>query len=140
MKNPNPQLTNEENYVVELNKHKRDEEIRQKKKHVQIVNKMIEGKERRIGFISVNGYYNEVAEALYTDKELNIDLVVMLYGDRVSFRSPERSGIDCSKLAEKFGGGGNKNTGGCSMRNLLNNIDLLDIIIENFSNEIRTNI
>lgn len=119
LQNPYPDLTSEEKYVIGLNEYKRQEEIAQKKKHVQIVNKVIDGKEKRVGFIAVSGFYNEVAEALYTDKELNIDLVVMIYGNRVSFRAPERSGIDCSKLAEKFRGGGNLRSAGTNLSNIL---------------------
>lgn len=127
--NPRPELLDNENYLIWLNKNKREEEIKQKKRHVQVVNKIIDGKERRVGFVSVNGFYNEVAEALYTDKDLNIDLVVMLYGNRVSFRSPERSGIDCSKLAEKWGGGGNLRSSGTSVNNILGKT-FLEMIVE----------
>ena len=127
--NPRPELTNEENYLVWLNKSKREEEIKQKKKHVQVINKIIDGKECRVGFVSVNGYYNEVAESLYEDKDLNLDLVVMLYGNRVSFRSPARSSVDCSKLAQHFGGGGNIRSGGTSLSNMIGSTTL-DMVME----------
>jgi len=121
---PKPELLSQERYLISVQNHKKEKEIEQKKKHVQVVNKLVGGKECRVGFVSVNGYYNEVAEALYTDKDLNIDLVVMLSGNRVSFRAPERSGIDCSKLAEKFGGGGNKRTSGTNLSNIIGSTPL----------------
>ena len=126
---PNPELLSQERYLISVQNHKKQKEIEQKKKHVQIVNKIIDGKECRVGFISVNGYCNEVAEALYIDKELNIDLVVMLSGNRISFRAPERTGIDCAKLAEKFGGGGNKRTSGTNLSNIIGSTPL-DMVME----------
>lgn len=129
--NPSVVLTNEEKYLISVNNHKKQKEIEQSKKHIKIVNKLIQGKERRVGFVSVSGYHNEIAEVIYSDTELNVDLVVMLFGNRISFRAPERSGVDCSKLAEEYQGGGNIRSSGTNLSNIIGSTPL-DMVINGF--------
>lgn len=128
IQNPSPVLKTEELYLVSVNEYKKQQIIRQAKKDVQVLNKMIDGKERRVGFLSNRGYHSEVAEAIYDDLELNVDLVVLV-GDRISFRAPARSDVDCAKLAAKWRGGGHKKSSGVSLRNVMMNTPL-ELVME----------
>ena len=120
------ELKSEEKYLLKINERKRQLFIQQKQKEVQIVDKFIQGKSRKVGFVLAYKNQNELAEAIYTN--FDVDLVVMV-GNRISFRAPERSDVDCEKISKKFNGGGHLGSSGCSLSDIIGK-ELLEIVKE----------
>ena len=126
LKDPSAKLQNKERYLLEVDQARKQDLLKQKKKDVKVYIKHIQGKDRRVAFVMVHDHHNEVAEAIYNDQDLAVDLVIIV-GDRISFRSPERSEVDCSKLAASLKGGGHIHASGTSLKNVLG-VDLTDLV------------
>lgn len=68
----------------------------------------------KIGVVEINNEYRNLLSQYIRDNKIDIDLIAMKILDRgtVSFRSIKK-GVDVSKIAEKFGGGGHKEASSC---------------------------
>ena len=121
-----PDLLSKERYLLDVDRKKKEHLLLQKKKEALVFIKHIQGKDRRVAFVTAKSHNNEIAEAIYNDADLDVDLVVLV-SDRVSFRAPARSDIDCSVLAASFGAGGHRLSAGSSLKNIIG-VDLLDLV------------
>lgn len=132
VKNPDPDLTSEEKFLVKLEKEKMEEEIEDKKKSVQshIYNKTINGKKYRVGFVYGARYTSTTGNALCTDVALDLDFVVMVGGgNTISMRGKHQSDIDLSQLASVNKGGGHTKASGFPISSLLG-MDLIEFVAE----------
>jgi len=125
---PKTDLLPEERYLLTVDTKRKEGFIKRKKKDCQMVNQVIDGKDCRVAYVVVDIYQNDVAEAIYSDSEMNVDLVVMINPEKVSFRAPDRNVIDCSKIASLQGGGGHLKAAGVRMERLLGTT-LLETVI-----------
>lgn len=136
VKNPSIEFTNQEKYVIEIEKNKMEEEIREKKRHVQSAthSKKINGKHYRIGFVTGVRYVSSTGNALYSDPTLNLDAVLLVGNETISLRCGKDSELDLSSLSKKFGGGGHKAAAGFQIKGLLGK-SVIDMIVEKFPGE-----
>lgn len=121
IKNPQIEFTNEEKYVISLEKYKMQEEIEEKKRTVQsaIYNRKINGKTYRFGFVYGTRFTSSTGNALYEDPSLNLDAVVLVSGNTISMRTAKSSEVDVSAIASNYGGGGHRAAAGFSIKALL---------------------
>lgn len=128
VKNAEVKFSENERFVIDVEKEKRKSFIASKKDEVFTVKKIIAGKEVNFGFIRVNKHQSDLGAAICTDPMLNIDAAVMI-GNHISMRSSGPDGVDVSEIASLNGGGGHKNAAGCRLETVLGK-GLVDLIIE----------
>ena len=124
--NPNSKLTDNEKYVLNIVSAKNKETIRRKIEDVLIVKRVIDGKTCKVAFGTEDLLRSELGNAFID--ELGVDLAIIANASRVSFRSSEKSGIDCSKLAENNGGAGHARAAGSVIKNIFGSsfVELID--------------
>lgn len=96
----------------------RDAVIKRYKKYGSYLIKDING--LRICFFNALIFYEEIAEAFYNDKTLNIDYTVSYYFRddgtfKLSFRTNTKSKLDLRPIAKRWGGGGHKHSSAASL-------------------------
>lgn len=125
------ELNDHEKWLLELEQEKMKEEALEKKKQVKnnILTKELQGKMRRIGFVSGAKYISTTGNALCEDPELNLDAVVLVGGNSISLRGSAMSDFDCSLISKHFGGGGHMKASGLSTSAILGN-HLLQLVFE----------
>lgn len=122
LRTPDIKFSKEEIYVLNLERKRMEEMIQDKKKQIKscIVTKEIGDKRYRVGFIGgANKYTSQVADAIYNDPMLDIDIVVLVSAESISLRCKKNSDVDLSEIAKLNGGGGHAKSSGFSLRNLI---------------------
>lgn len=104
------ELNDNEKWLLELEQNKMQEEVVEKKRQVRhnILVKELQGKMRRIGFVTGTKYISTTGNALCEDPELNLDAVVLVGGNSSSIRGSSLSDFDCCTLAKELGGSGHR--------------------------------
>ncbi len=134
LKNASLKLTENEKYLVELDKEKEREYVQTKKEQISIITKTFNNQKIRVGFVKAGGPYRSVlGDSICNDLSLDVDLAVMINGDYISLRS--RNGkVDCSLVAQQNGGGGHPAAAGCDLSKIIGK-DILNLAIENMKFE-----
>jgi oligoribonuclease NrnB/cAMP/cGMP phosphodiesterase (DHH superfamily) len=118
MKNTSVSLTNEEKFTINLDNVKYEDFLQEKKNAVVVRDKKIDDVNYRIGFVYAGGAYrSRLGNDLCKDQMLNLDAIVMISNDYVSFRSVGK--VDVSRVAEIYSGGGHKSAAGCCTSNII---------------------
>lgn len=132
--NPSIKVNSVERALIEIDSEKQKQYINQKKKHVNVQTRILNGRKINVGFVNAGGpYRSALGDSLCNDPSLDIDVAVMVNGDFISIRS-RGSEVDCSFLAEMNGGGGHQSAAGCSLAKILGK-DLLSLAIDNMKFE-----
>ncbi len=132
--NPSMTVTPVERALIDIDLKKQKQYIKSKKDQVSIHTRTVQGKKVNVGFVNAGGpYRSALGDALCSDPDLGIDVVVMVNGDFISLRS-RGDNVDCSRLAKMNGGGGHFGAGGCSLADVLGK-DLLSLAIGNMKFE-----
>jgi oligoribonuclease NrnB/cAMP/cGMP phosphodiesterase (DHH superfamily) len=129
-RNPGVRLTDKEQYIITLEESKKNEYIEEKKKKVTVVQKNINGHDVRIAFLVASKFQSDLGNSIVADPKIDADIAVMI-GPAISLRSRQSCPIDLSVVAKSLGGGGHKNSGGCSLDALLElDKPLIDFVAE----------
>jgi len=126
-------LNDEDKFLVKIEKNKIAEMIEDKKREVKdfVVIKNIKGRDYRFGFIGGAGKFtSQIADALYLDPVLNLDVVVLVSAVAISLRCKKGSEVDLSELAKLNLGGGHKAASGFLLSSLLGK-SLVEYVSEN---------
>ena len=126
-------LNDEEKFLIKIEKNKIAEMIEDKKREVKdfIVVKNIKGRDYRFGFIGgAAKFTSQIADALYSDPALNLDVVVLVSAVAISLRCKKGSEVDLSELAKLNLGGGHRAASGFPLTSLLGK-SLVEFVCEN---------
>ncbi len=134
LKNASMDTTDNEKYLIEIDREREKEYIRSKKEQVVVVQREHNQQKVRVGFVQAGGpYRSALGDSMCHDPELDVDLAVMVNGDYISLRS--RNGkVDCSGVAQQNGGGGHPAAAGCDLSKIIGK-DILSLAIENMKFE-----
>ena len=130
IKNSKVSFTENEKFLLKIEKGRKERYIKSKRKKCVIIDKNIDGNDLKIAFVLSGEYQSSLGESLYSDPYLGVDAVVMVSDKSISFRAHPDCPLDLSTLAMLNGGGGHKKAAGCSLSNVLED-DLLDLVISN---------
>ncbi|MBI2449649.1 hypothetical protein HYV49_05125 [Candidatus Pacearchaeota archaeon] len=121
-----PILTEHEQYALKIIQKRNEETIKKELEKAVIINRTIDGKSYRIVFGTGDELRSEIGNSFI--EKLDADLAVIVNASKVSFRSSEKSGFDCAKLALRNKGGGHRLSGGSNVRNIIGEsfIELID--------------
>lgn len=126
-------FTSEERFLIDVEKNKIAEMIEDKKREVKdfVMVKNIKGKDYRFGFIGgAAKFTSQIADALYADPALNLDVVVLVSAVAISLRCKKGSEVDLSELAKLNLGGGHKAASGFPLSSLLGK-SLVEFVSDN---------
>lgn len=129
LKNPNLSLTNNEQYLLNLEDFKREEYIENRKKEMTVREVDVNGESVRVAFLLANNHQSRLGHAIYEDITLGVDVVVMVGNKSISMRSKQDCPLDLSVVAKLNGGGGHAAAAGCDLGKVLGQ-DLVEFVIE----------
>lgn len=126
LKNPSPIFTSEEQYLLDVEREKRELYIERCRNDVVI--RKVDG--FKIGYVLCEPKYtSDVGNILCND--LGLDAVLLLSATSISMRAPEGSPLDVSAIAKKYKGGGHRCASGCSIASVFG-ATWLDLLIDKF--------
>jgi len=130
LNNPSPKLTFSEKILVNTYKGKRKLSISYRLAESETV----EYNGYRTCVVVSPSYTSEIAKTIFESKDVELVIVVNTRDQKLSFRSRDK--VDCSELAERYGGGGHYNASGAGLSSILEIGDILALL----SNRLRDRI
>lgn len=119
IKNPALEFSVPEQYLIKIYCSHRQDFLKKIKNKVSVLVKTIDGNDIRFGFVVSDKYQSDIGEALYSDLDLDLDVVVIIGSENISFRSSKDCLLDLSVLASLNQGGGHKCASGCKVSSVL---------------------
>lgn len=129
LRNPDIELTIQEKFLIDV--HNRDRAIKTKsrKKNTIIVDKNIQGHDVRVGFVVAYGdNTSKLGNEICEDFHMDVDLVVIISGEIVSYRASKDCPVDVSVVAALNGGGGHRLASGGQLSGILGE-DFLEMVM-----------
>lgn len=128
--NPDPTMTDFENYLINLEMIKRGQFIEEKKQNLVIINRTIDGHDVNIALVVANNHQSHLGNSICEDPLLDVDIAIMV-GTSISMRASKDCPVDLSKVTKKLGGGGHAKAAGCSWDKILGS-SLIEKVIDVF--------
>lgn len=113
-KNPSLKFIDNEKYLIQIFKGKRDRYVERKKNEVSYIAKRIQGHDVIIGLVEAGKEQSILGNAICSDTERHCDIAVLVNSGGVSFRGRAGCPVDLSKIAKSNFGGGHYAASGCS--------------------------
>ena len=125
------ELTDRELYIVHIELQKEEQYVEDRKSNLHIRQIISNGKSYAIGFVECWKYQSELADAICSDLNLNLDAIVMVGTHSISLRKRNHScDLDLSVISSLNGGGGHAAAAGTLLRNVLG-FDVVEKVMEN---------
>lgn len=129
LKHPAVSFFPNEEYVLRIEKHKRDKFVENKKNNLSIISKKIGGHDLRVAFVQAGTHQSQLGNSICSDPIHNVDIAVLIGGNSISLRASPTCPVDLSAVAKLNGGGGHMKAAGCSIDKLLGQ-NLVDFVAE----------
>lgn len=129
IRNSSVRLSDNEQYVVELDNKRKAIIVANRKENTQVVLREVGGHRLRVGFVMASNHQSELGHDICNDPMMDCDIAVMIGPTSVSMRSSNSCPVSLADIASLNGGGGHDHAAGIGLTNLLGK-ELVDIVME----------